>query len=136
MEDRLKFRVWDEQNAAYMCTEDVMLDTDGDLCRIYEGDYGSTANVGQCLGGCFHAEFCTGLKDQNGKLIYGSDKIEGDLFDSRLPIMGKVVYDEEHGVWACKNDAGLTFLFKIDKKEVIGTIHDPKAMAVERIGQS
>ena len=65
-----------------------------------------------------------GKKDINGTDIYEGDTIQGDLFDSRLPIMGEIVFDDHFSFYANKNEAGNTPLYKINKIEIIGNIHE------------
>jgi YopX protein len=54
----------------------------------------------------------TGITDKNGKNIYEGDDINGRFYfeGATLPIMGKVVYNEEGHCYCIKNDAGETDL--------------------------
>jgi hypothetical protein len=66
----------------------------------------------------------TGKKDIEGTDIYTGDRIEGDLFDKRLPTAGTILYDESLCCFVNKNEAGNTPLFYIDKIKVIGNIYE------------
>lgn len=66
----------------------------------------------------------TGLKDNNGIDVFEGDVIKGDLFDSRLPIIGAVEYDDYFANYSIRNDAGLTPISKVDKRVVAGNIYE------------
>jgi uncharacterized phage protein (TIGR01671 family) len=67
MNDRFKFRVWDNVNKRY--EKDLpLLDKDGDLCYQDGHKYCNGEHPED-----FTIEQCTGLKDRNGKLIFEGD---------------------------------------------------------------
>lgn len=107
MNDRFRFRVWDK--------EKKLMYPSWSVWKTYFGDMETWSLV---------LMQSTGLRDKNGALIYEGDVIRGNLFDRHLPTKGEVVYDTENACFANKNLAGLTFLFKINKIEVIGNVHD------------
>lgn len=59
MNNRFKFRVWNDMQKCYS-PDDHYIDEDGQLNTI----------------GKYIVEFCTGLKDKNGTLIYENDLIK------------------------------------------------------------
>ena len=65
-----------------------------------------------------------GHRDKTGKEICENDIAEGNLFDRRLPILGRVVYDFAYAQYALKNEGGLTPLHKIAEVEIIGNIYE------------
>jgi uncharacterized phage protein (TIGR01671 family) len=65
-----------------------------------------------------------GKLDKHNNEICEGDVIEGNLFDARLPTMGKVIFDTENSCYASENLGGITFLFKIDQIKVIGNIYE------------
>lgn len=73
-------------------------------------------------------EQCTGLKDKNNDLIFENDVIQGDLFDSRLPTMGRIAMDDS-GCWSSQNEAGHTHLYKINNIDIVGNIHSDERLS-------
>lgn len=111
----LKFRVWDTASKAWL---------DGQLFNI-GCRFGNLKRNG--FGGTITGtitEQMVGKNDSKGKPIYEGDIIEGDLFDKRLPTIGRVVFDDHFLFFASKNDAGNTPLYKVNNLVVVGNIHE------------
>jgi len=136
MRDRFKFRVWNkEEKKMYY---DVSVGHYNQVCWDYKkypnGDT-STSSVGwKYLDEAVILMQSTGLKDQNGKLIYESDILGVDWNDARYPVhnIGPVKWDEEDARWnmgeggSPKADARHNF-------EVLGNIHQhPKLLKKEQ----
>lgn len=120
MRQQMKCRVWDKDLRCYIQPESQL----AIMCST--GRLVDTSNHPPTLLDTFSrdVEWFACMKDKGGKDIWEGDNIEGNLFDRRVPIAGTVVYDNEHGCWASKNEAGLTFLFKIAEIEVTGNIRE------------
>lgn len=72
-------------------------------------------------------QFC-GLKNKNSKDVYEGDVVDVSMsFEGgTLPHRGVIVYDEEHGAFGTKNEAGVTLLHNhcLHTLEVLGNIHE------------
>ena len=119
----IKFRAWDKKAKRWIHHEESGLlflnfeITGGGIFHLHD----ETSESGR---DSYDLMQYVGLKDRNGACIFESDIIKGDLYDSRLPTMGEVVFDDHFSFYANKNEAGNTPLHRINNIEIIGNIYE------------
>lgn len=131
MNERLKFRVWDNQLKMYMDCVHLFIRDDGKLCDSDAIPIKMDENI--------IVEFCTGLKDKHGKLIYEGDKIlcrhtrKGKEYDDYFVVVYdhdafclKQLYDNELYPAVTLIAFGSHKNGKQNKEEIIGNIREVK----------
>lgn len=110
MNDRFKFRAWNEQDSIlYYDVEDTYDYLRGKPCPVPRSSFGCLLTDED-----FVVEQCTGIKDENGKLIY-----EGDIVKYGIKTF-IVVWS--YNAWVAQTNE--VELFLNEGFEVVGNIHE------------
>ncbi len=129
--DRFKFRVWDNEGKCYS-TACFFIFGEGELF-VFIGGVFHKANKER-----YTVEQCTGLKDENGKLIFEGDKIGMTHFyfdgcgESERNFIGYVMWNKGEFVLSKNQEKPeyeneteiIPHLSWGDSFEIIGNIHD------------
>lgn len=117
MNDRFKFRVWDTVGDCYCPRSHYILLSDGTLIEEIGGE--------DVICDSKNIEFCTGLKDKNGRLIYEGDIVEEHFLGTRTFIVKWL--DDHCGFNISKtsyyNDGKVRFT-KDNEYEIVANIHE------------
>ena len=115
MQDRFNYRVWNKENKEYTTDSRIFLSPNGTV-RYIEDSYWYD-NVSEY----YDVEFCTGLKDKNGKLIYEGDIIEDDNTKSDRGVVFFDVYSARFMVKMYKYNQKVLIKKNV---RVVGNIHE------------
>jgi uncharacterized phage protein (TIGR01671 family) len=117
---RLKYRVYNTKRECYEDSRNHAIDRDGVLYEFKSGLKPVNMDIRVI-------EFCAGLKDKNGKLIYDGDLVQSGIgvypTSFNLGAFGIVIeYDSQF-----LELSGMTQVFW-DECEIIGNIHESKGI--------
>ena len=132
MQDRFKFRVWNTlvKKFSYFDKPEMQIGTNGfDSGLIFPLSENSNLYMGKCS----EPQFCTGLKDKNGKLIYEGDISKFKLLEDfgafgadekYVEIIAPITY--EYGGFFIEQSENSIFLDQLPMSEIkiVGNIYE------------
>ena len=127
MSDRFKFRAWNKAENMYHYNAECAYDSMGGTPPLMDDSFG-----GVLCNDDYVVEQCTGLTDNNGKLIYEGDYIRFEWTFKDNEVF-KVVWDRKHCQFTCYDAvSGCEFItwytaFENGSSyrcEIIGNIHE------------
>ena len=124
MQDRFKFRVWCENNQEW--EKDTILISNKNMYEIRNDKFTKYTNIDPKN---HIINFCTGLKDKNGKLIYEGD-IVTDVLENKFIVNFSIEYSS-FLLTNIKTKGSMVFYPKI-KLEVIGNIYENPELLEEQ----
>ena len=130
MKDRFKFRVWDKENSNYLEFEgfkkgNIEFNFDVETKSIWV-EYNHNR---------YDLQQCTGLKDENGKLIYEGDIVKTLYTKPNGEIINRnCVVEFNRGAFWLNYGIGASYLYNDDcTYEIIGNIFQDKELLNELI---
>ena len=134
MQDRFKCRVWNTlvKKFSYFDEPEMQIGTNGfDSGLIFPLSENSKLYIGRCS----EPQFCTSLKDKNGKLIYEGDIVK--IFHVSGTMQGKYFFDVvEWNDLRCRFDTeNYGIIDDDDIYEVIGNIYENPELLEEYNGK-
>jgi len=113
---RNNFKAWDKERGDW--TMNVVLSPEGVILHQYANDITDT-NQDR-----YELVFPVGRKDARGKEIFEGDIIEATIIEDSVETMGVVTYSEEDSAYGNKNEAGLTFLWRLTNIKIVGNVQE------------
>jgi len=117
----IKFGAWDKKYNCMCSSYDLWINGDGGLFEQPGRTYNTpNQEIERIPNDAYILMQYINRKDIKNQEICTGHIIEANIIEFSVPTMGEVVYDQSLSMYASKNQAGLTPLYKLDRIKIIG----------------